>query len=95
MDQNRELIARYLGQPPRLPAELRAALERAWGGQPVQLYALADLDRADHDRELRLGESWLALGPGHVALARRAGGTGGRCARWSARASARCARRRG
>src|SRR5215212_6586922 len=62
---NQEIIERYIGQPSQLPAELRARIEREWGGQPVQLYALADLDRA-----LRLTESWLALGPTHVALAR-------------------------
>ena len=65
MDQNREILARYIHQPDRLPAELRARIERAWGGRPVQLYALADLDHA-----LRLEESWLALGPDHVAIAR-------------------------
>jgi ATP-binding cassette subfamily B protein len=62
---NQEIIARYIGQPASLPATLRAALERAWSGQPVQLYALADLDHT-----LKLGESWLALGAGHVAVAR-------------------------
>src|SRR5262249_19228410 len=35
-------------------------------GKPVQLYALVDLDHA-----LKLSESWLALGPEHVAFARR------------------------
>ena len=63
---NQEIITRYIGQPAKLPPELRARIEREWGGQPVQLYALADLDHA-----LRLTESWLALGPEHVALARR------------------------
>ena len=63
-----EIITRYIHQPARLPAELRARIEREWSGRPVQLYALADLDHA-----LRLGESWLALGPTHVALARPTG----------------------
>ena len=63
MDQ--EIISRYIGQPAQLPRELRSRIEREWGGRPVQLYALADLDQS-----LRLGEWWLALGPGHVALAR-------------------------
>ena len=67
MDQDREIISRYIGQPARLPADLRALIERAWGNEPVQLYALADLDHA-----LRLGESWLALGRSHVAVARPA-----------------------
>jgi ATP-binding cassette, subfamily B, bacterial len=65
MNQDQEIISRYLGQPARLPAELRARIEREWGNQPVQLYALADLDPG-----LKLHESWLALGPRHVALAR-------------------------
>ncbi|MBV9879059.1 MAG: ABC transporter ATP-binding protein [Gemmatirosa sp.] len=73
---NHEIIARYVGQPARLPADLRARIERAWHGHPVQLYALADLDHA-----LRLGESWLALGPLHVAIAARADDGG----EWSVR----------
>src|SRR5204863_673915 len=60
------IIARYTAQPTRLPAELRREIERAWEGTPVQLYALADLDQS-----LRLTETWLALGPRHVAIARR------------------------
>jgi ATP-binding cassette subfamily B protein len=67
---NQEIIARYIGQPATLPAELRAALERAWSGQPVQLYALADLDH-----RLHLGESWLALGADDIAVARHSGDT--------------------
>ncbi|HUQ83779.1 MAG TPA: ABC transporter transmembrane domain-containing protein, partial [Gemmatimonadaceae bacterium] len=63
---NQEIIARYIGQPVSMPAELRASIERAWSGQPVQLYALADLDPT-----LKLSEAWLALGSAHVALARR------------------------
>jgi ATP-binding cassette subfamily B protein len=64
MDQ--EIIDRYTDQPARMPAEVRAAIEDAWGGRPVQLYALTDLDAA-----FRLTEVWLALGVSHVALARR------------------------
>src|SRR5690242_18067635 len=63
MDQ--EIIERYIGQPVRLPGALRARIEHEWGGRPVQLYALGDLDHA-----LKLSESWLALGPEHVAVAR-------------------------
>jgi ATP-binding cassette subfamily B protein len=62
---NQEIIARYIGQPASLPAELRSMIERAWDGEPVQLYALADLDH-----HLKLAESWLALGASHVTLAR-------------------------
>jgi ATP-binding cassette subfamily B protein len=64
MDQ--EIITRYIGQPSRLPREVRARIEHACHGNSIQLYALTDLDHA-----LRLGESWLALTETHVALARR------------------------
>ena len=64
MDQ--EIITRYIGQPSRLPRELRARIEHACRVSSIQLYALADLDHA-----LRLDESWLALTDNHVALARR------------------------
>jgi ATP-binding cassette subfamily B protein len=64
---NQAIISRYIGQPASLPSELRSALERAWDGQRVELYALADLDDT-----LRLRESWLALGASHVAVARTA-----------------------
>src|SRR5256712_4742714 len=60
------IIARYTAQPTRLPAELRRQIEHAWQGAPVQLYALADLDQS-----LRLTEAWLALGPRHLAVAKR------------------------
>ena len=65
MNQDQEIISRYIGQPAALPAALRARIEREWGNEPVQLYALADLDE-----NLRLNESWLALGARHIALAR-------------------------
>ncbi|MGH7560118.1 MAG: ABC transporter ATP-binding protein [Gemmatimonadales bacterium] len=58
------IIHRYAGQPSRLPRELRERLESRWNA-PVQLYALADLDSS-----LRLTESWLTLGPRHLALSR-------------------------
>ena len=44
--QDLEIIRRYTDQPDRLPAELRRRIEQRWGGDPVQLYALADLDGA-------------------------------------------------
>ncbi|MEP6493560.1 MAG: ABC transporter ATP-binding protein [bacterium] len=62
---NQEIITRYIGQPARLPPEIRARIEHEWGDRPVQLYALADLDHT-----LQLNESWLALGAKHVAIAR-------------------------
>ncbi|HEX9705565.1 MAG TPA: ABC transporter ATP-binding protein [Gemmatimonadales bacterium] len=65
MSLDHEIISRYTRQPARLPTELRRRIEASWHGAPVQLYALADLD---HD--LRLTETWVALGPLHVAVAR-------------------------
>ncbi|MDQ3949742.1 MAG: ABC transporter transmembrane domain-containing protein, partial [Gemmatimonadota bacterium] len=76
MNQDQEIISRYIGQPTRLPADLRARIEREWGGEPVQLYALADLmgPPSAGTPALKLGEAWLALGPRHVALVRPTGG---------------------
>ncbi len=68
MNQDQKIISRYIGQPASLPGDLRRRIEREWGNQPVQLYALADLD-TNH----RLGESWLALGRDHIALAQPTG----------------------
>jgi len=65
---NEAIIARYTDQPSRLPIELRREIEARWDGAPVVLYALADLDHA-----LRLAETWVALGPSHLAIARRNG----------------------
>ena len=59
------IIVRYTDQPPVLPAALRQQIEVVWGGGPVQLYALADLDHA-----LRLAHTWVALGEHHLAEAR-------------------------
>lgn len=67
-----EIVTRYTNQPERMPAGARAAIEAAWNGAPVQLYALADLDA-----KLRLSETWVALGPVHLAVARRRIGGGG------------------
>ncbi len=63
---NRQIVERYTDQPSRLPADLRALIERQWHGEPVQLYALADLDAA-----MRLAHTWVALGPTHVAITAR------------------------
>ncbi len=62
---NQEIISRYTEQPPRLPTELRSHIERGWSGEPVQLYALADIDH-----EFQLSQEWFALGPTRVAIAR-------------------------
>lgn len=63
-----ELIDRYLDQPTRLPAAIRAAIEARWDGEPVQLYALCDLDAS-----LKIARTWLAIGPHHIATVRDAG----------------------
>ena len=60
------IVERYTRQPARLPGDLRARIEREWHSQPIELYALADLDHA-----FKLTEAWLALGPRSLALARR------------------------
>ena len=64
-----EIIRRYTDQPDRLPPQVRQAIEAGWGGDPVLLYALSDLDGS-----LALTESWVALGPRHVAVVRTVGG---------------------
>ncbi|HKN69061.1 MAG TPA: ABC transporter ATP-binding protein [Gemmatimonadaceae bacterium] len=68
---NHEIISRYIRQPSRLPDDLRARIELAWDAEPILLYALADLDSG-----LALGESWMALGARHVAVARPAPASG-------------------
>ncbi|MFL5616441.1 MAG: ABC transporter ATP-binding protein [Gemmatimonadaceae bacterium] len=62
---NHEIITRYIRQPAQLPSDLRARIELGWDAEPILLYALADLDDA-----LSLGESWMALGARHIAIAR-------------------------
>jgi ATP-binding cassette subfamily B protein len=65
---DRAVLERYTDQPAALPRMLRRSIEKRFLGRPVQLYALADLDAS-----LRLGETWLALGPRDVAVASLAG----------------------
>ena len=60
-----QIIERYTDQPARMPAEVRTSIEDAWGGRPVQLYALVDLDAG-----MRLTDAWLAIGEEQVAIAR-------------------------
>lgn len=66
-DSDLQIVARYTNQPTLLPPELRLAIERHWDGEPVQLYAMADLDAS-----MRLTQNWLALGREHLAIAREA-----------------------
>jgi ATP-binding cassette subfamily B protein len=76
--KNQTIVERYAAQPARLPRELRDHVESTIG-EPVLLYALADLDH-----QLQLTEAWLMLGPSCVALARNSGESGeGREKAWS------------
>ena len=63
---DRKILREYLDQPDRLPGTLRAQIETAWGGEPVQLYALVDLDA-----RFQLTQDWLVLGPTRITLAQR------------------------
>jgi len=47
-----------------MPIELRREIEARWNGEPVQLYAMADLDES-----LSLAERWFAIGPLHASAA--------------------------
>lgn len=66
--QDRRIIERYTDQPARMPAALRERIEAAWGGEPVQLYAMADLDES-----MALSERWFAVGPTKAATATERG----------------------
>ena len=68
-DSDRQIIERYTDQPTLLPSELRRRIEESFDGEPIQLYALADLDGS-----LRLSQTWLALGTRAIAVARDVGG---------------------
>ena len=62
-ENNRKIVARYTSQPDRLPERVREAIEKAWGGELVQVYAMADLDGS-----LNLACTWVAVGEKHVAV---------------------------
>lgn len=66
--QDRRIIERYTDQPARMPAALRERIEAGWGGEPVQLYAMADLDES-----MALSERWFAVGPTQAATATERG----------------------
>ena len=66
LTQDLRIIERYTDQPARMPAELRRRIEDRWDGEPVQLYAMADLDEA-----MTLTERWFAVGPSRGATATR------------------------
>ncbi len=64
-NRDQEIVARYTDQPTRMPADLRVQIEASWGNEPIQLYALADLDAS-----MRISQQWVALGPTRLALAK-------------------------
>lgn len=55
----------YLGQPDELPAEAAGALARLLPGEPILLYAFADLDHAG-----RYAGSWVALTARNIVILR-------------------------
>ena len=61
---HQQILSRYTDQPERMPSAVRDRIERLWSNQPVQLYAMADLDAS-----MRLGRIWRAVGPEQVAVA--------------------------
>ncbi len=65
-ETNLEIVRRYTGQCESLPRPLRHEIEARMGGEPVQLYALVDLDP-----DLNLCTRWLVLAPKQVAVALR------------------------
>ncbi len=64
MTQDTRIIECYTDQPAHMPADLRRRIEDRWDGEPVQLYALADLDDS-----MSLTRRWFALGPSKAATA--------------------------
>ena len=70
-NRDQEIVARYTDQPTSMPADVRAQIEASWGNEPVQLYALADLDAS-----MRINRQWVALGPTRVAIAKARDGEG-------------------
>ncbi len=62
--RNLNLVKAYTDQPETLPPSVYSALEEVWGRSvSVQLYALADLNP-----QLQLSQTWICLGPTHLAL---------------------------
>ncbi|MCW8131338.1 MAG: ATP-binding cassette domain-containing protein, partial [Planctomycetota bacterium] len=64
LEREQTSIETYLNQPARLPPVLRRRIETQWSDEPVQLYALSDLDAS-----LRFAATWIALGPTRLAIA--------------------------
>ncbi len=58
------VVDRYTDQPSTMPPEVRARIEALWEGEPVQIYAMADLDES-----MCLARTWIALGPTRLVVA--------------------------
>lgn len=66
---NRRLLERYTDQPDVLPDAIRRKAESEWGNQPVQLYAMGDLDAS-----LKLAQIWFLVGQDNCAIVRETNG---------------------
>ena len=66
-----DIVSRYMDQPASLPPALREQIESRWGGQAVQLYALADLDAS-----MSLAQTWIVVGVEAIAIVNTAAETG-------------------
>ncbi|MGF1484270.1 MAG: ABC transporter ATP-binding protein [Opitutales bacterium] len=64
-ERNRSLLRRYTDQPEALPRALRQRMEQAASDQPVQIYALGDLNA-----QMQQHATWVGLTPDYVVLAR-------------------------
>ena len=60
---DQERMERELRQSAILPREIRRKIETSWSGDPIQFFALIDVDSG-----LNLTESWLVLGKNHVGF---------------------------
>ncbi|MDP0500337.1 MAG: ABC transporter ATP-binding protein [Verrucomicrobiota bacterium JB022] len=57
------MLRAYTDQPEAMPAELKARIEEGWGGEPVMLYGLLDLDEHLHQTE-----RWVAMSEHQLAV---------------------------
>ena len=60
---NKAIIEQYTDQPAELPESIRRELEGMWQGDPVQLYALSDLNPS-----LEPAKTWVILSANELAL---------------------------
>lgn len=62
-DEDVEIIQRYTNQPAAMPDTIKSHIENLWNGDPIQLYALADLSST-----LSLTNRWVALGADELVI---------------------------